>query len=109
MHSRYDLMRESVVEDIDGEHFPDPLTINYQRALDSLRKLPESYTLNRYDLKKLWKKYYLETGKLEDDDILYSLNGVEHVGLFEPGDFLYKFNTDLVEQYEFKNLENDEN
>ena len=48
--------------------------------------------------------YYKETGKLEMDDILYSINGIEHVGLLEPGDMLYLYDPEDVEQYTFKDL-----
>lgn len=98
-------MRTSAVEDIDGDHFPDPLTVNYKAVLEKMTKLPNTYEFNRYELKKLWKKYYEQTEKTEDDDILYNLNGIEHVGQLEPEDFVYIFDTSLVKQYTFKNLE----
>lgn len=106
MHSRYDLMRASSVEDIDGVQFPDPLTVDYNSFLENERVLPQTYTFTRPDLKKLWKKYYENTNKTEDDDILYNLNGIEHVGLIEPEDFIYIFDTSKVKQYTFKDLDN---
>lgn len=104
MQSRYDYMRASVVEDIDGQQFPDPLTINYQASIDKYAGLPKVHEVSYLDLKKLWLMYYKETGKLEMDDILYSINGVEHVGLLEPGDMLYMYDPEDVEQYTFKDL-----
>lgn len=104
MKSRYDYMRPSIVEDEDGQQFPDPLTINYQAAIDKYNAMPQAYTLSQLDLKKLWVKYYRETTKLDEDDILYSINGIEHVGLLEPGDSIYVFNPEDVEQFNFKNL-----
>lgn len=97
-------MRPSIVEDEDGQQFPDPLTINYQAAIDKYNAMPQAYTLSQLDLKKLWVKYYRETTKLDEDDILYSINGIEHVGLLEPGDSIYVFNPEDVEQFNFKNL-----
>lgn len=104
MQSRYDYMRASVVEDIDGQQFPDPLTINYQASIDKHAGLPKVHEVSYLDLKKLWLMYYKETGKLEMDDILYSINGVEHIGLLEPGDMLYMYDPEDVEQYTFKDL-----
>jgi len=104
MKSRYDYMRASVVEDIDGEKYPDPLTINYQAIIDATHYLPEVMELNRTDLKKFWVKYYKATEKQDEDDILLTLNGVEHIGVLEPEDKLYLFDTSYVPQYNFKDL-----
>lgn len=104
MKSRYDYMRASVIEDIDGQQYPDPLTINYQAAIDKYNAVPTSYKLNYTDLKKLWVAYYKQTNKVEEDDILYSINGIEHVGLLEPEDTIYLYDTEEVEQFKFKDL-----
>lgn len=104
MKSRYDYMRTSIVEDIDGNQFPDPLTVDYQSVVRATRTLPSTMTLSRVDLKKFWVKYYKTTGKQELDDVLLSINGVEHFGVLEPGDSLYLFNTDSVAQFGFKDL-----
>lgn len=106
MKSRYDYMRPSTVEDIDGQQFPDPLTINYQAAIDNYGIIPSIYEFSLTDLKKLWVTYYKETGRLDLDDVLYSINGIEHVGLLEPGDQLYLYEPELVEKFGFKDLEN---
>lgn len=105
MNSRYDYMRPSDVMDIDGEFFPDPLTINYQRVLNTTDELPISYALNLYDLKKLWLSYYKQTSSVDMDDILYTVNGIPHVGLLEPEDSIYRFNTNAVDFYSFKSLD----
>lgn len=104
MKSRYDYMRASVVEDIDGNQFPDPLTVDYQSVIRKSHYLPGTMTLSRVDLKKFWVKYYKETNLQELDDVLLSVNGVEHFGVLEPGDSLYLFNTEDVEQFKFKDL-----
>lgn len=52
MKSRYDYMRESPVKDIDGENFPDPLTVDYQAVVDQTLSLPATMTLSRVDLKR---------------------------------------------------------
>ena len=55
MKSRYDYMRESPVKDIDGENFPDPLTVDYQAVVDQTLSLPATMTLSRVYLKRFWK------------------------------------------------------
>lgn len=105
MKSRYDYMRSSTVLDIDGEYYPDPLTVNYDRAIEVIPNyIPRGYTLNTPDLKKLWVKFYKETSETSTDDMVYSINGIEHVGVLEPGDNILLYNTDDVRQYEFKDL-----
>lgn len=104
MKSRYDYMRASKVEDIDGTQYPDPLTINYQAAIDDYGAVPNSYQLSYTDLKKLWVAYYKQTGKVDEDDILYSINGIEHVGLLEPEDEIYLYDPEKVQQFSFKDL-----
>lgn len=104
MRSRYDFMRFSVVEDIDGDQYPDPLTIDYHTAIISSSLVPSSYKLSRQDLRKLWAKYYKVTDSVEMDDVLYSMNGIEHVGILEPGDNIFLYNTDFVSQVKFKDL-----
>lgn len=99
-------MRASTVEDIDGQQFPDPLTIDYQAAIDSYGVLPSSHELSLTDLKKLWVTYYRLTDELDMDDVLYSINGIEHVGLLEPGDQIYLYDPNLVKKFSFKDLEN---
>lgn len=106
MKSRYDYMRPSIVEDIDGQQYPDPLSINYQIAIDKYETIPSAHNFTNMDLKKMWVTYFQATGKLEMDDVLFSINGIEHVGVLEPGDSLYLYDPELVEQFRFKNLEN---
>lgn len=105
MRSRYDKMRPSTVEDIDGQQFPDPLTIDYQSAIRNYGVLPGIHEITPLDLKKLWLMWYRETGKTDLDDILYSINGVEHVGVLEPGDQLYMYDPEQVDSFKFKDLE----
>lgn len=105
MKSRYDYMRESPVKDIDGENFPDPLTVDYQAVVDQTLSLPATMSLSRVDLKRFWVKYYKTTNKTDLDDVLLSINNVEHFGVLEPEDTLYLFDTENVPQFSFKDLE----
>lgn len=110
MKSRYDYMRESwCAKDIDGESYPDPLSIDYKSVVDNTSNIPNTYTLTEPDVLKLWKSYYKATGKVEMDDVLYTLNGIEHVGVLEPLDQIYLFPTENVRQYKFKDLTNPTN
>lgn len=104
MRSRYDYMRPGVNTDVDGDQFPDPLTISYEDALEGNKKVPDSYRLNVVNLRKLWWKYYEATGQVDGDDILYNLNNIEHVGELEPEDQILLFDTTKVKQYDFKDL-----
>lgn len=104
MKSRYDYMRASVNTDIDGEQFPDPLTISYEDVLEGEKKIPNSYSLNAVNLRKLWWKYYETTGLTDMDDCQYNLNMIEHVGELEPEDQILLFDTSKLKQYEFKDL-----
>lgn len=98
-------MRPSLVSrDIDGEQWPDPLTINYQSAIDNYDAFPEVWEINTTDLKKLWLAYYRKTEDVEMDDVLYSINGIEHVGQLEPGDQILMYDPELVESFGFKDL-----
>lgn len=104
MLSRYDYMRESKVVDIDGEKFPDPLTIDYTGPTKNLSRLPGVITLDTQNIKKLWLAFYKATEELAGDDILYSVNGIEHIGLLEPEDTIRLYDTSLVSQFTFKDL-----
>lgn len=104
MVSRYDYMRTSNVEDIDGEQYPDPLTIDYQSVVEHTTGVPRSFTLSLPDLKKLWVKHYKETNRTEMDDVLYSVNGIEHVGVLEPEDTITLYDVYDVRQFAFKDL-----
>jgi hypothetical protein len=55
-------------------------------------------------LRKLWWKYYEETGLTDMDDCQYNLNMIEHVGELEPEDQILLFDTSKLKQYEFKDL-----
>ncbi len=97
-------MKPSFTEDIDGNQYPDPLTINYQGVIDNCSSYPPGFTLTAVDLKRLWVRYYKETGKTEMDDVLYSVNGIEHVGVLEPGDVIYKYPVNTIQPFNFVNL-----
>lgn len=106
MESRYDYMWESNTRDEegDGDFWPDPLSIDYDPPLEKIKTLPNGYELTYSDMKKLWLAYYKATGYTERDDILYQVNDIPNIGMLEPGDVIYMFNTYLVSQYSFANL-----
>ena len=109
MESRYSYMWEANTKDDDGDgdFWPDPLSIDYDPPLDATKTLPEGYTLKNSDMKKLWLAYYRATSATERDDIMYQINDIPNVGMLEPGDVIYLFNTREVAQYTFANLKDD--
>lgn len=105
MKSRYDYMWEGNSRDeVDNEFYPDPLSIDYDSALEGNPKLPEAVEVNYSDIKRLWVFFYKNFGKTETDDIIYQLNDIPHVGMLEPGDAIYKFDISKLRSYKFFNL-----
>lgn len=106
MESRYDYMWEANTRDDegDGDFWPDPLSINYDGPMEGIKTLPDGFEITEPGLKKLWLTYYKATGLTERDDILYQVNDIPNVGMLEPGDTVYMFNTNLASRYSFTNL-----
>lgn len=105
MKSRYDYMKESSVFDIDGEPFPDPLSVAYNNI--SLTKLPSKKMVSSVDISKFWLFMYRNYGLQEEDDILLGLNGIPYVGMLEPGDEI--FLVDAVDLENFQSLSDEDN
>lgn len=87
MITRYSYMRESLVEDIDGEAYPDPVSLNYKafQANDFI----EAYTLGEFDLERFWLTASKKYGKAELDDIVLTLNGIPHKHFLKIGDTIH--------------------
>lgn len=84
MNSRYSIMKESNVADIDGDTWPNPLSINYVGA--KLTNIPNEHVVSRGDIARFWEYYYKRYGSVELDDILLTLNGIPYIGCLEEGD-----------------------
>lgn len=69
-------MREGVVDDVDGETYPDPLTLNYSSFIPS--QFIESLTLLENDLARPWVLFSRKYGQAIYDDVILSLNEVPH-------------------------------
>lgn len=90
MNSRYDYMATSAHRDTNSDDlYPDCLSIDWH--LPALATIPETHVLSKADLEKFWKMYYELYNKTDDDDLLLEYNGVDYIGVLEPGDELYLF------------------
>jgi hypothetical protein len=86
--SRYDTCNSSYVEDIDGEKWPDPLSLVYNK---DITEVPTTHKVTTADIAKFWLCYQ-RLGRNDDyDDILLSRNQIPYIGLLRPGDSLYVF------------------
>lgn len=89
MISRYDFMRESAIKDeVTGNFYPDPLSLNYLEYDPNPNSLPESIILRDEDITLFWylmSRYY---GSSELDDIVLTLNGVSHINFLKYGDVI---------------------
>jgi len=88
MHSRYDFMIEgSVKDEVSGNLYPDPLSLNYQDMV-----LPSEYhvasNLSDDDIMFLWERTSRYYGTPEWDDIVLTLNNVPHINLLNNGEDL---------------------
>jgi len=88
MLSRYDYLDDGAVLDIDGQVYPDPLTINYNEGV--LSKLPTEYRITERDLAKWWIVMWEQYQMNEMDDILLNINGIRYVMDLKPNDVIYK-------------------
>lgn len=84
MQSRYDLMKESSVQDIDGELYPDVLSLDYSKI--EFNELPPINTITSADINRFWYFMFRNYGVAELDDLLLNLNGIPYIGMLEPND-----------------------
>ena len=86
MRSRYDFMENGMVQDKDGEFFPDPL-LDWEVEVKSI---PTLYTITEVDLSKFWLVMWKEYGVNHSDDLWLNANGIPYVMDLKPGDQIYK-------------------
>lgn len=88
MQSRYDFMKEgTVVDEVSGSRFPDPLSLNY---LDfKMSDIPKEIPLSNRSITHLWMEADMLYGKPQLDDMVLTLNGVAHKNFLKNGDTLY--------------------
>jgi len=88
MKSRYDYYSDTHVLDIDGQTYPDPLSINYN--IGRLTKIPTNYKITARDLQRFWTCMYEQYGRTELDDIWLNINGISYLMDLKPNDVIYK-------------------
>lgn len=88
MKSRYDYMDKSeVIDEEDGECYPDPLSIDYNEG--KLSVLPINVDLSKYDIEKFWLFMFKNYNTFEYDDVLLNENNIPYINCLNPGDKLY--------------------
>ena len=87
MKSRYDYYAESSVLDEDGQAYPDPLNVDFNKG--KIEKIPIGAKITATQISKPWtimEDYY----KAEDmDDILLLENNIPYITYLRPGDNIY--------------------
>ena len=73
--------------DDDRDEWPDPLTINYN-AFQASEAL-SAYELTDSDIEKFWWLTQKMYGTSEYDDMVLTLNGIEHYNQLKPGMIIF--------------------
>lgn len=76
-----------VTDEVTGNIFPDPLSLNYLNI--KLTDRPVSMTLSEGEVTHFWSTSYEVYGACHLDDIVLTLNGVPHYNLLKRGDVIY--------------------
>lgn len=88
MKSRYDFMTESSVADTeDKSYYPDSLSLNYNLFTLSTPATP--LELSDLDIAKFWWTIQKHYGTAEYDDMVLTLNGIEHTNFLTAGDVMF--------------------
>lgn len=87
MTSRYNYMKQSNVQDTDGQNYPDPLSVTFNDV--QFTEIPSAKQLSAADLAKFWLYMYNTYGVQEYDDILLTINGIPYLGMEKPGDIIF--------------------
>lgn len=96
MVSRYDTMNESVVVDVDGICYPDPL-VDYTKG--KLSSIPSLYTITDNDLRNFWICMWENYQMNHSDDYWLNINGVPYLMDLKPGDQIYKITPSDLKNY----------
>ena len=87
MRSRYDFMTESTQLDIDGSHYPDPLSLNYNGFDPKTALTP--IELDDESIRYFWWTTYKVYKTAEYDDLVLTLNGVPHKNFLVEDQVIY--------------------
>ena len=97
MQSRYDYFNESKVLDIDGQTWPDPLSIDYNTG--KLSKIPTHYKITIRDLQRFWVCMHEQYGRTDLDDLWLNINGIPYLMTLQPNDVIFKVVPEDLEGY----------
>lgn len=88
MKSRYNYMTESNYgfDSVIDDSYPDPLSLNYLKFNIQSGIPPMVKNIDLTNVQRFWKLPIEVYGKAELDDIVLTLNGVEHRNFLEVGD-----------------------
>jgi len=103
MVTRYNLMTESKVRDIDDDTFPDPLSLNYKKIIEEGAFLKPFLKVETDDsfIEKPYLKVYMyystfkginsmdNAGQVYLDDIILDLNNIKHKDSLTGDETLY--------------------
>ena len=99
MRSRYDFMSPgSVVDEVTGNVFPDPISFNYLSLRVS--EAPQRLVMSESDPAYFWDVVNSVYGKPELDDMVLTLNGISHKNFLKSGDaVLFPSLNDILGSY----------
>lgn len=88
MKSRYNYMTESDYgfDSVIDDSYPDPLSLNYLKFNVQSGIPPMVKAIDLSNIQRFWKLPIEVYGKAELDDIVLTLNGIEHKNFLEVGD-----------------------
>ena len=85
MRSRYDFMSPgSVVDEVTGNIFPDPISFNYLAL--KVSETPQRMVMSETDPMFFWDVVNSIYDKPELDDIILTINGISHKNFLKAGD-----------------------
>ena len=83
MKSIYDLMETGTVQDIDGEYYPDIVTIPFENFENT--SASEKHYLSDANIKRIDSLMYKKYGISQYDDLILLLNKIDYLYNQEPG------------------------
>ena len=102
MKSRYDYYESSQQSGIDGEQWPDPLSVSFNDV--QMTKAPTLVQITDADITKFWLFMKHHYDLQEMDDILLNLNAIPYLGMERPGDNLYLVDINDMEKFNTQKL-----
>lgn len=82
------MIEGSVVDEVSGSAYPDPLSLNYLN-FNWGENLPKKDIMRDNKIIFFWKEAEMCYGEAAWDDIVLTLNGVSHRNFLQVGDVIY--------------------